>query len=93
MASSIPAFLDTAGIAKGHLIAWSDSCARQNKNFYILCLWQFLITTGKMDIIDHIFPEPGYSCMHSARDFVHIEKNVKRTQNVYSLGQYQCIIA
>ena len=36
--SSLMVFLDTAGINGGHLIVWSDSCAGQNKNFFVLCL-------------------------------------------------------
>jgi len=51
------AFLDETGMHGGHLTAWSDSCAGQNKNFFTVCLWQLLIQQGRFSIIDHKFPE------------------------------------
>jgi len=37
VASSLLAFMQTLQISGGTLIAWSDSCCGQNKNFLILC--------------------------------------------------------
>ena len=42
-----------------------------------------------MKCIDHKFPEPGHSYLDSDRDFAHIEKSVKATQNIYSVDEYQ----
>lgn len=91
--SSLLAFLDVADINGGHLIAWSDSCAGQNKNFFILCLWQYLIKCGRLDTIDHKFPETGHTYMDSDRDFGLIEKIVRKRQNIYSVDEYQDIFA
>jgi len=93
VASSLLAFFDAANISNGHLIAWSDSCSGQNKNFYILCLWQMLVKNGRFTTIDHKFPESGHSFMDSDRDFGLIEKRVRAVGNVYSVDQYQDILS
>ena len=75
VASCLLSFLDTSGIPNGsHLCAWSDSCAGQNKNYYIISFWQYVIRSGKCSVIDHKFPESGHSFLHSDRDFAQIEK-------------------
>ena len=88
VASSLLAFLQASGVAGGTLIAWSDSCCGQNKNFLLLCFWQYLLAKKKFDCIEHKFPEPGHSYLDSDRDFGHIELAVKRRQNVYSIDEY-----
>jgi len=98
VASSILAFIDASGISSdangsGHFIAWSDCCSGQNKNFFIICLWQYLVQSGKFKLIDHKFPESGHSYMDSDRDFGHIEKKVREVGNIYSIDQYQDIMA
>ena len=92
VASSLLAFLQASGVAGGTLIAWSDSCCGQNKNFLFLCFWQYLLAKKKFDCIEHKFPEPGHSYLDSDRDFGHIELAVKRRQNVYSIDEYCDII-
>ena len=68
--SSLHTFLDSSHLAaKGHLTAWSDSCAGQNKNFLIVCCWQLLILQQQFSVIDNKFPEPGHSFLASDRDF------------------------
>jgi hypothetical protein len=44
-------------------------------------------------MIDHKFPVSGHSFMDSDRDFAHIEKMVKAAGNLYSVDQYQNIMA
>lgn len=93
VSSSLLAFMDAANISKeDHMIFWSDSCAGQNKNFFVLCLWQYLVGAQKVRLIDHKFPEPGHSYLDSDRDFAHIEKSVRLTQNIYSVDEYQNIM-
>jgi len=65
--SSFLAFLDVSGVAGSKLIAWSYSCAGQNKNFTIVCLWQLLILMKKYDAVDHKFPEPEHISVHWQR--------------------------
>ena len=48
---------------------------------------------GKFKLIDHKFPESGHSFMDSDRDFAHIENKVKEAGNIYSVDQYQDIMA
>jgi len=91
--STLLAFFDAAHITASRLVAWSDSCSGQNKNFYILCIWQYLIGRRKFEIIDHKFPESGHSYMDSDRDFAQVEKLVRKRQNVYSVDDYHTILA
>jgi len=93
VASCILAWTDILNISGGNLVCWSDSCAGQNKNFFIICLWQYLVKTKKFDKIDHKFPVSGHSYMDSDRDFSHIEKMVREKNNIYSVDEYQDIMA
>jgi len=84
--------LQRGGIHGGHLVAWSDSCAGQNKNFYTICLWQLLVQKGLFSIIDHKFPEPGHSFLDSDRDFAHVEQSVRKHENIYTVDEYRDIM-
>lgn len=75
-----------------HLIIWSDSCAGQNKNFYILCLYQYLILNNFFKVVDHKFPVVGHSFLDSDRDFGRIEKVLRKHQNIYIPDQYRELI-
>lgn len=76
--------LEEAFINKDHLVIWSDSCAGQNKNFLLICLYQYLIQKGIFKVIDHKFPEVGHTYLDSDRDFGRIEKNLRKHQNIFS---------
>ena len=86
--SSLLAFLQTSQVSGGTLIAWSDSCSGQNKNFLMICFWQNLIAKGIFESIHHKFPEPGHNFLDSDRDFGSIEVSVKRRESIYSLDEY-----
>ena len=93
--SSLLTFFDVNRVKNENcteLTAWSDSCGGQNKNFAMICFWQYLVLSGRFSRIDHKFPEPGHSFLDSDRDFGKIETVVKRTQNVYSIDEYQAIM-
>lgn len=53
VASCILAWVDIMNVSQGHLVCWSYSCAGQNKNYYIICLWQYLLKTRNFVCIDH----------------------------------------
>jgi len=91
--SALLAFIDSSNCLNKskHLVAWSDSCSGQNKNFVIVCLWQLLLLRG-FQIIDHKFPEPGHTFLDSDRDFAHVEQNVRKHENIYSVDEYQEIM-
>jgi len=93
--SSLYAFFTVSNIADCGmpLIAWSDSCAGQNKNHKILCFWQYLLLTQMFQSIEHKFPMPGHSFLDSDRDFAKIEVAVKRRENIYSVDEYQQIMS
>ena len=90
--SCILAFLDAAPAVTGHLTAWSDSCSGQNKNFFIICLWQYLVSTGRFKIIEQKFPESGHSYLDSDRDFALVEKEIKKRENITSVDEYYEIL-
>lgn len=75
-----------------HLLAWSDSAGGQNKNFYIVCLWHYLIKSGTFKKIDHKFPEVGHTFIDSDRDFAAVEKSIKKHQNIYTVDKYVSIM-
>lgn len=74
---------------KKHLIAWSDSCAGQNKNFNLIAFYQYLILHKYFEVIDHKFPEVGHSYLDSDRDFGRIEKVLKKHETIYSPEEYR----
>lgn len=78
---------------KDHLVIWSDSCAGQNKNFLMICLYQYLISKGLFKTIDHKFPEVGHTYLDSDRDFGRIEKNLRKHQNIFIPEEYRQIIS
>jgi len=73
VASALLTFLQTSQISGGTLIACNDSCSGQNKNFQMICLWQYLEAKKFFSCIHHKFPEDGHSYLDSDRDFGHIE--------------------
>lgn len=85
--------VDSSCQGKDHLIIWSDSCAGQNKNFNLICLYQYLILRGYFKIIDHKFPEVGHSYLDSDRDFGRIEKVLRKNDTIYAPEQYRTIIS
>ena len=68
------------------------SCAGQNKNFKMLCFFQYLIPTGRFREIEHKFPAPGHTYLDSDRDFVKIEVAVKKRENIFTVDEYHAII-
>jgi len=92
--SALFTFFNMSGIGDQtpHLVAWSDSCSGQNKNFGTLCFWQYMVLSNKLASVVHKFPEPGHSYLDSDRDFAQIEKAVKRRENIYSVDEYQTLI-
>lgn len=81
-------FVQSIGPMK-HLLAWSDSCAGQNKNFNLIAFYQYLILHKYFDVIDHKFPEVGHSYLDSDRDFGRIEKVLKKHEHIYSPEEYR----
>lgn len=95
VASSLLRFVevDSSCEGKDHLIVWSDSCPGQNKNFNLICFYQYLILKGHFKIIDHKFPEVGHSYLDSDRDFGRIEKALRKHDTIYAPEQYHRILA
>lgn len=60
---------------KGHEIFWTDSFSGQNKNFQLICIYQYLILKGILKLIDHKYAEAGDTYLESDRDFGRIEKS------------------
>ena len=61
MTSSLLVFFDLEELCGAwSLIAWSDSCAGQSKNFYMIAFWQTLLALERFLKIEHKFPEVGY---------------------------------
>lgn len=74
---------------KTNLEAWSDSCPGQNKNFYLIAFYQYLILHGYFKTVDHKFPEVGHSYLDSDRDFGRIEKLLKKHEKIQLPDEYR----
>lgn len=90
--SCLLSFFETIEEKPNHLIAWSDSAGGQNKNFFIICLWHYLVKQSVFMIIDHKFPEVGHTFIDSDRDFAAVEKTVRKVQNIYTVDQYMTLM-
>ena len=92
--SSLLHFIDTAGVSGSDqtLIAWGDSCSGQNKNFALVCFWEYIVLSGRFKCVDHKFPEPGHSYLDSDRDFGKVEAAVRRHESVYTVDDYHQIM-
>lgn len=88
IASCLLHFFKTNTIEAKKLVAFSDNCSGQNKNFTILCLWQYLISLEKFMEIQHLFPVSGHTMMPCDRDFGDIERKVRKTKSVFSPTEY-----
>nr|CAI5832552.1 unnamed protein product [Callosobruchus analis] len=69
---------------KKKLTVWSDSCAGQNKNFQIVCLYQLMILKGIFEVIDYKFPEVGHTYLDSGRDFGRIQKVLRTHATIFT---------
>lgn len=60
------------------LIAISDNCCGQNKNWNVVGFWMWVVSTGRFKCVEHHFPVSGHSMLPSDRDFAIVEKHVRR---------------
>ena len=80
IASCLLNFCQSLPVVCKHLIVYSDSSGRQNKNFYIVCFWVYAIIRGSFEIIDHKFLTPGHTYLPSDQDFALFEKKKKENE-------------
>ena len=73
------------------LVCYSDSCFGQNKNFTLICLWNWFINRKMYKQIDHKFLVRGHTFLPNDRDFSHIEKR-KATAHVFVPQQWEDVI-
>ena len=86
VASCLLNYVQSLRVKPKHLIAYSDSCGGQNKNFYMVCFWVYVILQGWFETVDHKFLTPGHTYLPSDRDFALIEKQ-KREGEFYVPSQ------
>ena len=73
------------------LICFSDSCFGQNKNFLMICFWNWLILQGRLKRVDHKYLVRGHTYLPNDRDFSHIEKR-KSTAKVFLPSHWETIV-
>ena len=56
------------------LICFSDSCFGQNKNFEMICFWNWQVLQGCFQQVNHKFLVKGHTFLPNDCDFSHIEK-------------------
>jgi len=93
IASCLLKYFDMTNFAAKKLVIYSDNFSGQNKNYTVMCLWQYLIRTGKFDQITHIFPICSHTMLPCDRDFGQIEKALQKHAHIYSPLEYGTLIA
>ena len=73
------------------LTCFSDSCFGQNKNFQMICFWNWQILTQRFRQVDHKFLVRGHTYLSNDRDFSHIEKQ-KDTAVVYLPSDWEGVV-
>ena len=91
IASCLLKYFRSLTVKPKHLIAYSDSCGGQNKNFYMICFWVYVVLKGLFECVDHKFLTPGHTYLPSDRDFALIEKK-KRESEVYVPNQWYNLV-
>lgn len=75
------------------LIAISDNCCGQNKNWTIISTWLRIIAEGRFKTVEHVFPQVGHTMLPSDRDFGIVEKYVRsHFQFVYTPQHWVTIL-
>ena len=83
--------VDKHGIHR--LIAYSDSCGGQNRNYKMALRWMYIINTCEnIEEIDHKLLVSGHSFLPNDQDFGLIEKAKKKTNQIYVPAQWQGIV-
>lgn len=83
IASCLLKYIRTLPIETKHVIAYSDTCGGQNRNFIVSMIWLFIVANSHIEIIDYKFLVSGHSYLENDSDFGHIEKMKKKTQFIY----------
>lgn len=95
--SSLLNFFDVAEVCGSdrNLIAWSDSCSGQNKNFGLICFWQCIFLKNDSNVCNTSFRNQGtmHTYLDCDRDFGKVEVSVKRRESIYTVDDYQQIMA
>ena len=73
------------------LTCFSDSCFGQNKNFQMICFWNWQIINQRFRRVDHKFLVRGHTYLPNDRDFSHIEKR-KDTAVVYLPSDWETVV-
>lgn len=83
--SCLKEYFEGNDIRSDVLIAISDNCGGQNKNWTVEMFWINLLATGRFKRIEQHFPLSGHSMLPSDRYFGHVEVYVKNhIQYVYT---------
>ena len=79
------------GVRPERLVAFSDACGGQNRNFIMAMFWMHVTQEMTVDCIDHVFMVSGHSFLPCDEDFGLDEKQKHKTEAVYSLSQWMSI--
>lgn len=75
------------------LIAVSDNCGGQNRNWTLVSVWLRLLALRVFEEIIHVFPQVGHTMLPSDRDFALVENYVRaHCQYVYSPEEWEEVL-
>lgn len=75
-----------------HIIAFSDTCGGQNRNFNVASFWIYCINCELVECVDHKFMYSGHSFLPNDRDFGSIEQRKRQVQTVYVPQQWYDLV-
>ena len=61
-----------------HIIAFSDTCGGQNRNFNVASFWIYCINCELVECVDHKIMYSGHSFLPNDRDFGSIEQRKRQ---------------
>ena len=89
--SCLMRFFEIVGSSE-RVLVWSDSCAGQNKNQFILFIWLWLVHNGDIGEVIHSFPVVGHSYNASDRDSSLLEAMFKKSEFIFDKSEYRDLI-
>ena len=73
------------------LTCFSNSCFGQNKNFQMICFWNWQINQGRFSQVDHKFLVRGHTYLPNDHDFSNIEKQ-KDSAVIYTSSDWETVV-
>ena len=75
-----------------HLVAYSDTCGGQNRNFNFASLWLYSVHTSNVDCVDHKFMYSRHSFLPNDHEYGSIKQKKRNVGAVYVPEQWRELV-